>query len=71
LEGEVFNLAEPFVDGTCTAGLLPVYRLYNDGQGEAPNHRYSTNLEVVGQMIEQGWIPEGYGPAGTIMCSPQ
>ncbi len=70
LEGEVFNIPVPANDGTCAAGTVPVYRLYNNGQGAAPNHRYTTQLSVRAQMLGAGWIPEGYGDIGVIMCSP-
>jgi len=69
LEGLVFSIPVPALDGTCAAGTVPVYRLYNDGQGGAPNHRYTTDLAVRAQMIEKGWIPEGRG-IGVLMCSP-
>jgi hypothetical protein len=49
---------------------VPIYRLYNNGPGGAPNHRYTTSDAIRAQMIAQGWIPEGYGPLGVIMCSP-
>ena len=71
-EGEVFNVAPAAEsDGSCPANTRPVYRLYNNGQGAAPNHRYTTDLAVRQQMIAQGWVPEGYGTVGIIMCSPQ
>ena len=71
-EAEVFNAAPASTtDGSCPSNALPVYRLYNNGQGAAPNHRYTTDASVRSQMIAQGWIPEGYGPIGVIMCSPQ
>ena len=71
-EAEVFNVAPASTaDGSCPASTLPVYRLYNNGQGAAPNHRYTTDASVRQQMIAQGWIPEGYGTLGVIMCSPQ
>jgi hypothetical protein len=70
-EGEVFYTSAPAADGTCAAGTKPVYRLYNDGQGSAPNHRYTTEASVRALMLSQGWIPEGYGPIGVIMCAPQ
>ena len=57
-------------DGSCPDNTLAVYRLYNNGQGGAPNHRYTTDVTIRMQMIAQGWIPEGYGPLGVIMCSP-
>jgi len=68
----IFNLLPiPALDGTCVAGTVPVYRLYNNGQGAAPNHRYTTDVSVRTQMIGQGWVPEGYGALGVIMCAPQ
>lgn len=69
-EGLVFSMPIPQLNGACAAGTVPVYRLYNDGQGAAPNHRYTTDLAVRAQMIGKGWIPEGYGDIGVIMCSP-
>ena len=69
-EGLVFAMPIPQLNGACAAGTVPVYRLYNDGQGAAPNHRYTTDLSVRAQMIGKGWIPEGYGDLGVIMCSP-
>jgi hypothetical protein len=70
-EAEVFFIGVPALDGTCPANTNPVYRVYNDGQGGAPNHRYTTDLTVRNAMLMQGWIPEGYGPIGVIMCAPQ
>ena len=69
LEGYVFNVAPPAGDGSCPAGFAPVYRLYNDGQGAAPNHRFTTDLAVRGQMLAKGYVAEGYG-IGVSMCSP-
>lgn len=69
-EGLVFGLAAPSATGTCGTGTIPLYRLYNNGQGAAPNHRYTTNTSVRSTMINQGWIPEGSGPLGVIGCVP-
>jgi len=69
-EGEVLGVPVPNLAGACPAGTVPVYRLYNNGQGAAPNHRYTTDLAVRAQMIQQGWVPEGYGDLGVIMCAP-
>jgi len=71
LEGNVFRIDVPASNGTCASGTIPVYRVYNNGQGGAPNHRYTVDAGVRAQMIAQGWIPEGYGPSGVIMCAPQ
>jgi hypothetical protein len=68
-EGNVFNIDFAAADGTCNTGWQPVYRLYNNGQGSAPNHRYTTSLAVRSQMIAAGWIPEGNG-IGVVMCAP-
>lgn len=70
-EAEVFWVTYPAADGSCPAGLLPVYRVYNNGQGAAPNHRYTTDLQVRSEMLAKGWIPEGAGNVGVIMCVPQ
>jgi len=67
---DAFDIAVPAAEGSCAAGLTPVYRLYNNGQGGAPNHRYTTDLTVRAQMIAQGWVPEGLGPNAVEMCSP-
>jgi hypothetical protein len=70
LEGEVFGVAAPGPLGDCPAGMQPVYRLYNDGQGQSPNHRYTTRAATREAMLARGWIPEGYGPLGVVMCAP-
>jgi hypothetical protein len=69
-EATVFGVLAPGPTGNCPEGSTPVYRLYNNGQGAAPNHRYTTNLATRTQMLGKGWIPEGYGDLGVIMCSP-
>lgn len=47
------------VAGACLAGT-PVYRLYNNGQSGAPNHRYVTSVAVYDDFIaNRGWIGEG------------
>jgi photosystem II stability/assembly factor-like uncharacterized protein len=66
----VFRIAVPAPDGSCAAGLLPVFRLFNNGQGGAPNHRYTTDIGVRTAMTTQGWVPEGLGPDGVQMCAP-
>lgn len=68
-EGKVFAFLPVNAGGNCTGVGTPIYRLYNNGQGGAPNHRYITNLATRNQMITQGWIPEGPG-IGIIGCAP-
>ncbi|MBS0320458.1 MAG: hypothetical protein JSR18_07955 [Proteobacteria bacterium] len=69
-EGDAFRALLPAADGSCATGTEPLYRLYNDGQGGAPNHRYTTDLAVRADMIAQGWIPEGRGTLGVNACVP-
>ncbi len=69
-EGDVFYALLPDVNGGCPLGTVPVYRLYNNGQRGAPNHRFTTSLTVRAQMLSSGYIAEGTG-IGVGMCSPQ
>jgi hypothetical protein len=47
------------VAGACLSGQ-PVYRLYNNGQSGAPNHRYTRSTTVYEDFIaNRGWIGEG------------
>jgi probable HAF family extracellular repeat protein len=69
-EARVFNVGAPDANGNCAAATQPVYRLYNNGMGAAPNHRYTTSLATRAAMLAQGWVPEGYGADAVIMCAP-
>ncbi len=65
---DVFHIGLPdIVSGACSAGTLPVFRVWN-GRIDT-NHRYMTSTVVRQQMIAAGWIAEGYGPAQVIMCA--
>lgn len=66
-EGTAFFIATPDATGHC-ATEVPIYRLYNNGQGAAPNHRFTTNLATRSAMLAKGWIPEGFG-IGVSMCA--
>ena len=69
-EGITMYIATPDAAGTCPSGTAPIYRLYNNGMGGAPNHRYTSSTAIKAQMIGQGWVPEGYGADAVIMCMP-
>lgn len=69
-QGDAFFVRLPDATGRCPAGTVPVYRLYNQGQGGAPNHRYTANDVTTLDMILDGWKPEG-APVGVGWCSPQ
>jgi len=64
----VFYIALPdTVTGVCPVGTIAVYRLWN--QRSDSNHRYTTSLAVATQMINAGYLAEGYGPNAVIMCA--
>jgi len=67
---EAFRVALPdAATGACPDGTTPVYRVWNDRADT--NHRYTTNRTSRDQMVEKGYVAEGYGPDAVIMCSPQ
>lgn len=67
-----FHMPLPDAAGRCVAGAFPVYRMYNNSQGGAPNHRFTTHLPTVVDFVaNRGWVDEGSGPIGVAMCSPQ
>ncbi len=70
LEGDVFYTPLPSADGSCPTGHVPIYRLYNNGQGGAPNHRFTTSSAIRLQMLAKGYVAEGAG-IGVGMCSPE
>jgi hypothetical protein len=67
-EGTVFEVRLPDAQGHCAAPLVPLYRLYNNGEAGAPNHRYTTSESVRATMIGRGWTPEGLGSLGVVAC---
>jgi hypothetical protein len=68
-EGDVFYALLPDAAGACPPDNIPVYRLYNNGQGGAPNHRFTTSASIQAQMLGEGWIAEG-ACIGVGWCSP-
>lgn len=55
-------------NGICPTGTVPVYRAYNNGftRGIDSNHRISSNLAAIQEVLSRGWIYEG-----VVMCAPQ
>jgi hypothetical protein len=70
-EGIAFYLQLADANGLCPAGSVPLYRLYDNGMGGAPNHRYTTSLEVFNQQAAAGWTFEGNGDTKVFACVPQ
>ena len=58
-EGTAFYAQSAGTDGSCLAGKVPVYRLYNNLLSGAPNHRFTTDATVRAEMIAKGWAAEG------------
>jgi hypothetical protein len=69
-ESIAFYIQLPDANGNCEAGTIPLYRLYDNGMGGAPNHRYTIDLLIFNQMIAQGWVFEGNGNTKVFACVP-
>jgi hypothetical protein len=65
LEETGFFVRTPDAFGQCPAATHAIKRLYNNGQGGAPNHRYVGDAAQSQQMLDRGWIPEG-----PVFCAP-
>jgi hypothetical protein len=52
--------------GACPDGTRPVYRLWNARFDS--NHRYTTSAAIKAEVIERGYVPEGYGPDMVAFC---
>jgi plastocyanin len=70
-EGIAFYLQLPGDDGFCPDGSIPLYRLFNNGMGGAPNHRYTNSVTILGQMLANGWSFEGNGTTKVFACVPE
>jgi len=55
------------VNGGCAAGMVPVYRAYNNGftRGIDSNHRITSNRADYLAQIAKGWVGED-----VVMCAP-
>lgn len=66
----VFQINLPdATSGACPAGTIPVYRLWN--QRADSGHRYTTSTAIKAQMLASGFLSEGYGSDGVVMCAVQ
>jgi len=71
LESSAFYYLMPTdANGNCPAGTAPLFRVYNNGMGGAPNHRLTGDIITRDIMITLGWIPEGNGPLIIFACTP-
>jgi len=58
-EGIAFYARLPDGRGNCVAGTAVVHRLYNNGQGGAPNHAYTADPTKRDTLVAAGWVSEG------------
>ena len=70
-EGIAFYVQLPDANGNCPAGTVILYRLYNNGMGGAPNHRFTISVATFNAMKAAGYIFEGNGLTGAYACVPQ
>jgi YVTN family beta-propeller protein len=71
LESSAFYYLMPTdANGNCPAGTAPLFRVYNNGMGGAPNHRLTGDVITRNLMITLGWIAEGNGPLIIFACTP-
>ncbi len=69
-ENIAFGWRLPDANGACDVGYRPLYRLYNNFVGGAPNHRYTTSLRDFYAMLAQGWVFEGDARSLVFGCLP-
>jgi hypothetical protein len=67
-DGDTFEIPVPLTTtGACPAGTIPVYRLWNNRADTG--HRYTADRTTRTQMVNAGYIAEGYGPDTVFMCA--
>ncbi len=64
-EGVAFYARMPDAQGNCDPGTAAIHRLFNNGQGGAPNHAYTADATKLNTLVGAGWISEG-----TAYCTP-
>ena len=65
-----FYLMPTDANGNCPGGTAPLFRVYNNGMGGAPNHRLTADIATRNVMVSLGWIAEGNGPLVIFACTP-
>jgi len=63
-----FYVVLPDANGACAAGMLPVYRFFNNRQDA--NQRHTIDLSVRRAMLNRAWVPQGVPPDQVIFCTP-
>jgi hypothetical protein len=60
-------VSTPPANGACPSGTAQVFRAYNNGnvRGVDSNHRLTSSLTAIQQVVARGWSNEG-----VVMCAP-
>lgn len=66
---DAFYIGLPDAAGSCPAGTVKVYRLWNNRADS--DHRFTTVAAIKAAMVAEGSVAEGYGPDAVAMCAPQ
>jgi serine protease len=66
--GAAFWVVFPDANGSCPAGMVPVYRFSNNRRDF--NQRFTTDLSARRAMINRSWAVDGYWANGVAFCSP-
>ena len=53
--------------GDCPDRTTPVYRVFDPRSGD---HRWTTERALQVELVAAGWIAEGHGEVGVVMCAP-
>jgi plastocyanin len=67
-ENIAFYVGLPDANGLCHEGSIALYRLFNNGMGGAPNHRYTISAAIADEMLSKGWAFEGNGATRAFAC---
>ena len=64
--GSLDFITTPAVNGVRPVSTVPVYRAYNNGSalGKDGNHRFTTSVSIIAQVVARGWVNEG-----VVMCA--
>lgn len=57
-------------NGFCDGSSAPLYRLYNNGIGGAPTHKYTTQDYERSYFLQNGWVDEGVLGCVPILTAP-
>ena len=69
-EGVSYYLALPDGTGRCATGTEPLYELYNNESGGAPNYRLVSDRTTRDRMAIGAWIAKGSGLDVVFACTP-